>query len=127
MPHFNVQMFDEVLDGKIEPKIISALTDAVVDVYGEQARPLVVVELFGIPQHRWGVGGVPAEGSRPIVTLKMRERALSRPTIDDPPAQLIASVTDAMVGVFGENIREHVNVLVVGIPPGRSGVGGDVV
>lgn len=127
MPHFNVQMFEEVLDGNVEPKIIRALTDAVVKVYGEQARPLVVVELFGIPQRRWGLGGVPAEGNLPIVTLNMREPALNRPTIDDAPAQLIASITDAMVEVFSERIREHVNVLVVGIPTGRSGVGGDVV
>ena len=57
----------------------------------------------------------------------MREPALNRPTSDDAPAELIASITDAMVEVFSERIREHVNVLVVGIPTGRSGVGGDVV
>ena len=57
----------------------------------------------------------------------MREPALNRPTIDDAPAELIASITDAMVEVFSERIREHVNVLVGGIPTGRSGVGGDVV
>lgn len=127
MPHFSVQMFEEVLDGDVEPKIIRALTDAVVEVYGEQARPLVVVEIFGIPRRRWGLGGVPADGNLPIVTLNMREPALNRPTIDDAPAQLIASITDAMVEVFSERIRKHVNVLVVGIPRGRSGVGGDVV
>ena len=127
MPHFNVQMFEEALDGSVEATIIRALTDAVVRVYGERARPLVVVELIGIPRRRWGLGGVPAEANLPIVTLNMREPALNMPTIDDAPAQLIASITDGMVEVFGEHIRKHVNVLVVGIPRGRSGVGGDVV
>lgn len=127
MPHFNVQMLDEALDGQVEPKIIRALTEAVVNVYGEQARPLVVVELFGVPQGRLGVGGVPVEHNVPIVTLNMREPALTRPTIDDIPARLIASITAALVDVFGEHIRPHVNVLVVGIPTGRSGVGGNVV
>jgi phenylpyruvate tautomerase PptA (4-oxalocrotonate tautomerase family) len=127
LPHFNVQMFDEVLDGEVEPKIIRSLTDAVVAVYGEQARPLVVVELFGVPRRRWGMGGVPAAGNAPIVTLNMREPALRRPEIEDPPAKLIGSITDAMVEVFGERIRKYVHVLIVGIPPGRSGVGGEVV
>lgn len=127
MPHFSVQMFDELLDGTVESRTIRALTDAVVRVYGEQARPLAVVELFGIPRHRWGSGGVPAGENAPIVTLNMRETALNRPTIDDAPARLITSITDGMVEVFGEHAREHVNVLIVGIPAGRSGVGGDVV
>ena len=127
MPHFNVHMLDETLDGRNGPKIIRALTDAVVNVYGEHARPLVVVELFGVPRGRLGVGGVPVSDNVPIVTLNMREPALTRPTIDDVPARLIASITDALVDVFGEDIRPRVNVLVVGIPTGRSGVGGNVV
>ena len=59
MPHFNVQIFEEVLNGEIEPKIIRALTAAVVKVCGEQARPLVVEELFGILQQCWGLGACP--------------------------------------------------------------------
>jgi len=35
-----------------EPALIAALTDAVVQVYGEWARDLVVVHLDGIPQGR---------------------------------------------------------------------------
>jgi phenylpyruvate tautomerase PptA (4-oxalocrotonate tautomerase family) len=127
MPHFNVQIREEDLDGKVEPKLIRALTEAVVTVYGEWARAVAVVELFGIPQRRWGIGGIPSEANAPIVTLNMREPALNLPGIGNAPARLIASITDAMVTVFGEPVRKHVSVLVVGVPTGRSGVGGEAV
>jgi phenylpyruvate tautomerase PptA (4-oxalocrotonate tautomerase family) len=128
MPHYNVQMLEETLDGKVEAKIIRALTDAVVEVYGEKARELVVVEIFGIPKARWGRGGEPI-GDETVadVTLNMREIALERPEIDDVPKQLIASITKAVVSVFGDSVRENLNVLIVGIPKGRSGVAGEVV
>lgn len=125
MPHFNVQMFEEALDGEVEPATIRALTDAIVEVYGERARELAVVEIFGIPRHRWGVGGVPATEHRPTVTLAMREPALH--VIDDAPARLIASITDAMAGVLGDAVRDHLAVTIVGIPTGRSGVAGQPV
>lgn len=127
VPHFNVQVLEEMLDGEVETRIIRALTDAVVRVYGDAARPLVVIELFGVPRHRWGAGGVPAPQTSAIASLNMRESALHLPAIDDPPARLIASITDALAGVFGDGVREHLNVLVIGIPAGRSGVGGEVV
>ena len=70
MPHFNVHMFEEALDGEVEPAL-----------------------------H----------------------------VIDDAPRHLIASITDAMAGVLGDDIRAHLAVTVVGIPTGRSGVAGEVV
>jgi phenylpyruvate tautomerase PptA (4-oxalocrotonate tautomerase family) len=127
MPHFNVQIREEELDGKIESELIRALTEAVVTVYGERARALAVVELFGIPQRRWGIGGVPAEANAPVITLNMREPALKLTEIGNAPARLIASITDAVVTVFGEPVRKDVTVLIVGVPAGRSGVGGEVV
>jgi phenylpyruvate tautomerase PptA (4-oxalocrotonate tautomerase family) len=125
MPHFNVHMFDEALDGEVEPATIRALTDAIVDVYGERARELAVVEIFGIPRHRWGIGGAPATEHRPTVTLHMREPALH--LVDDAPERLIASITDAMAHVLGDDIRDHLAVTIVGIPTGRSGVAGQPV
>jgi phenylpyruvate tautomerase PptA (4-oxalocrotonate tautomerase family) len=122
MPHFSVHMFEEALDGEVEPATIRALTDAVVEVYGERARELAVVEIFGVPQRRWGIGGVPATEHRPTVTLHMREPALH--LVDDAPARLIASITDATAGVLGEDIRADLAVTIVGIPTGRSGVAG---
>jgi phenylpyruvate tautomerase PptA (4-oxalocrotonate tautomerase family) len=121
-------MIEETLDGTVEPKIIRALTDAVVEVYGERARELVVVEIFGVPKARWGRGGEPI-GDETVaqVTLNMREIALERPEIDDVPKQLIASITEAVVSVLDDSVREDLNVLIVGIPKGRSGVAGAVV
>ncbi|WP_405723381.1 hypothetical protein OG607_14770 [Streptomyces sp. NBC_01537] len=127
MPHFTVQIHEEELDGKAEPGLIRALTDSVVAVYGERARSAAVVELFGIPRHRWGTAGAPATATAPVVTLNIREPALHLPEIANAPARLIASITDAVVTVFGEPIRRHVTVLIVGIPSGRSGVGGEAV
>lgn len=125
MPHFNVHMFEESLDGVVEGATIRALTDAVVAVYGERARPLAVVEILGVPRSRWGIGGSPAPDHRPIVTLNMREPALHR--VEDAPARLIAAITDAMTGVLGDSVRDHLAVTIVGIPTGRSGVAGEPV
>jgi len=125
MPHFNVHMFEEALDGEVEPATIRALTEALVDVYGERARELVVVEIFGIPRHRWGIGGAPATEHRPTVTLHMREPALH--LVDDAPGRLIASITDAMAVVLGDGVRDLLAVTIVGIPTGRSGVAGQPV
>jgi phenylpyruvate tautomerase PptA (4-oxalocrotonate tautomerase family) len=127
MPHFSVQIREADLDGTTEPRLIRALTDAVAAVYGEWARAVAVVDLFGIPQGRSGIGGLPTDVNAPIVTLTTREGALHRPEIPDAAARLIASITDAVVTVFGEAVRPHVTVLVIGIPSGRSGVGGEPV
>lgn len=124
MPHFNVHMFEEALDGEVEPATIRALTDALVEVYGERARELAVVEILGIPRHRWGIGGTPAVEHRPTVTLHLREPAIH--LVDDAPERLIAAITDAMARVLGDDIRAHLAVTIVGIPTGRSGVAGQV-
>jgi phenylpyruvate tautomerase PptA (4-oxalocrotonate tautomerase family) len=124
VPHFNVHMFEEALDGEVEPATIRALTDALVEVYGERARELAVVEILGIPRHRWGIGGTPAVEHRPTVTLHLREPAIH--LVDDAPERLIAAITDAMARVLGDDIRAHLAVTIVGIPTGRSGVAGQV-
>lgn len=38
--------------------------------------------------------------------------------------RIIRAMTDAMVSVIGENIREQTQVLVQGLPPAQWGVGG---
>jgi hypothetical protein len=58
------------------------------------------VDLIGIPQHRRGIGGVPAESDAPLVTLSMREAAYHLPEIPDAPVRLVAAITDALVGVL---------------------------
>ncbi|MFC4503086.1 MULTISPECIES: hypothetical protein [Streptomyces] len=126
MPHFSVHIREEALDGTVEPKLISALTDAVGAVYGERLRRLVGVDLIGIPQHRRGIGGVPSGIDAPLVTLSMREAAYHLPEIPDAPARLVGTITEALVGVLGEGIREQVIVTIVGVPEGRTGVAGAV-
>ncbi|MCQ4211681.1 MULTISPECIES: hypothetical protein [Streptomyces] len=126
MPHFNVHIREEALDGTVEPKLISALADAVGAVYGPDFRRLVGVDLIGIPQHRRGIGGVPTDLDAPLVTLSMREAAYHVPEVPDAPARLVTATTDALVDVLGEDIRKQVIVTVVGVPDGRTGVAGTV-
>jgi len=123
MPHFTVQMREADLDGTVEPKLIAGLADAVGAVYGERLRSLAVVEIFGVPEGRWGVGGVPAPTPAPVVHLNLREAALR---VDGAPERLIAGITDAVAGALGEEVRGEVTVGLTGVPPGRSGVGGTV-
>lgn len=127
MPHFDVQIHEEALDGTVEPQLIRELTEGAVSVHGEAFRELVVVELFGTPEGRWGEGGVPSGRLAPVVTLRLREGAFSLPQFEKAPERLIAALTDGVVAVFGEEIRERVTVRLVGVPSGRSGVGGELV
>lgn len=126
MPHFTVQICEEALDTEVERGLIKALTGTIGAVFGARAQALVpVVELVGIPGRRWGVGGEPTAGGTPapVVTLGLRERALSLP---DAPAQLIGAITDAVAGVLGTSVRARTTVVLAGVPAGRSGVGGEV-
>ena len=123
MPHLTVHALEEDLDGR-EPELISALTDAVVDVYGEPARPDVVVLLAGLPRGRWGIGGQPVKTASPAVTFGIREQAFARPDAPELLARLVAGVTDAVTSVFGEQVRAGVRVELVGNPGGRTAVGG---
>ncbi|MBH5333579.1 hypothetical protein IHE55_01665 [Streptomyces pactum] len=127
MPHFQVRVAEQHLDGTAEPKLIAGLTDAVTQVFGERMRALVVVELFGVPDGRWGVGGVPVDGPAPDITLHMREGAFHRPEIPDAPARLIAAATEAVTAALGATLGAGATVRLVGVPAGRSGVGGQVV
>jgi phenylpyruvate tautomerase PptA (4-oxalocrotonate tautomerase family) len=45
---------------EIVARLISGVTDAVVDVFGERVRSGVTVELVGTPEGRTGIGGVVA-------------------------------------------------------------------
>ncbi|GAA0461335.1 hypothetical protein Ade02nite_15830 [Paractinoplanes deccanensis] len=126
MPHLSVHALESDLAGR-ETTLIEKLTEAVVAVYGEWARGIVVVQLFGLPPHRWGIGGAPAVAPSPSVTFGIKEAAFGRPDADEIVARLVSGVTDAVVDVFGERVRAGVTVELVGTRAGRSGVGGVVV
>jgi phenylpyruvate tautomerase PptA (4-oxalocrotonate tautomerase family) len=123
MPHLSVHVLESDLAGR-ETALIEKLTDAVVAVYGEWARGIADVRLIGLPPHRWGIGGAPAQAPSPSVTFGIREAVFSRPDADQIVARLIAGVTDAVVDVFGERVRAGVTVELVATVAGRTGVGG---
>ena len=126
MPHLSVYALESDLAGR-ETALIHKLTDAVVAVYGEWARAITDVRLIGLPPHRWGIGGTPAQAPSPSVTFGIREAAFTRPDADEIVARLVAEVTDAVVEVFGERVRAGVTVELVATPAGRTAVGGVIV
>jgi phenylpyruvate tautomerase PptA (4-oxalocrotonate tautomerase family) len=125
MPHLTARVPEANLAGR-EPALITALTDAVVEVYGEWARDIVVVHLDGVPQGRWGIGGRAADDAAPAITLGIREAALTRPGGSQIAARLVAALTDAVGSVLGEQARGGTSVELIATPPGRTGIGGTI-
>jgi len=126
MPHFTVHISEAVLDRQTEEGLIRGLTDAVDSVHGERFTHLVAVDLIGIPRGRRGLGGKPTAQVSPNITLSLREAAYRHPDVPDAPAQLISAITESVVGVLGEQVREQVTVGLSATPEGRSGAGGRV-
>ena len=56
----------------------------------------------------------------PLVEVKLYDRRIN----DDVVPRVIEKVTDAIREVIGEDIREHVWVLVEGLSPKQWGIGG---
>jgi phenylpyruvate tautomerase PptA (4-oxalocrotonate tautomerase family) len=125
MPHLTARVPEAQLAGR-EQALITALTDAVAEVYGQWAREIVVVYLDGVPQGRWGIGGRAADDAAPAITFGIREAALSRPGGGEVAARLVAGLTDAVAGVLGEQTRVGTRVELVGTPEGRTGIGGTI-
>jgi phenylpyruvate tautomerase PptA (4-oxalocrotonate tautomerase family) len=123
MPHLTARLPEARLAGQ-EPALIAALTNAVVQVYGEWVRDLVVVHLDGIPHGRWGIGGRAADDAAPAITFGIREAALARPDGSGIAARLVAGLTDAVASVLGEEARSGTSVELVATPEGRAGLGG---
>jgi phenylpyruvate tautomerase PptA (4-oxalocrotonate tautomerase family) len=121
VPHMQVRVVEDELGRGMEARLIAALTEAVASVYGEWVRPQAVVDILGVPRERWGVGGVPGAAVAPQVTLTTRERALQAP---DGAPRLIGAITAAVGELFGDRARAAADVVLVGVPEGRSGVGG---
>ncbi|WP_436529533.1 tautomerase family protein [Actinoplanes sp. HUAS TT8] len=123
MPHLNVHAPENDLAGN-EVALIAGLTEAVVAVYGEWARELVVVRLIGLPPHRWGVGGVPAAEPAPAVRFGIKEGAFHRPDSAELIGRLAAGVTDVLAAVIGERVRPGATIEFVATLPGRTATGG---
>jgi phenylpyruvate tautomerase PptA (4-oxalocrotonate tautomerase family) len=125
MPHLTARVPEAQLAGR-EPALITALTDAVAEVYGEWARDMVVIHLDGVPRGRWGIGGKAADDAAPAITFGIREAALARPDGKQVTARLIARLTDAVASVLGEHARSGTSVELAATPEGRTGIGGAV-
>lgn len=57
MPLITAKMFEGRLDPDTEPRVIAALTEALVSVFGEEIRDQTWVVLEEVPRTRWGFGG----------------------------------------------------------------------
>ncbi|NUW34904.1 tautomerase family protein [Nonomuraea sp. SMC257] len=126
MPHLTVRVLEPQLGGK-ETALIAALTEAVVEVYGEWARDVVVIHLDGVPAGRWGLGGEPVEEAPPAIMFGIREAAFTRPDSEELVARLVRTVTGAVAGVLGAHLRDTITVELVATPAGRTAVGGVIV
>jgi phenylpyruvate tautomerase PptA (4-oxalocrotonate tautomerase family) len=119
MPHLTVRLPEAQLAGHELP-LITALTDAVVSVYGAWARDLVVIHLDGVPPNRWAIGGHPVAATGPAITFHIREAALTRPDGPEVAARLAAALADAATSVLGDEFRSSTTIDLVGTPPGRT-------
>jgi phenylpyruvate tautomerase PptA (4-oxalocrotonate tautomerase family) len=126
MPHLTVHALEGDLAGR-EAALAEALTASVAAVYGQWARELVSVQLIGLPTGRWAIGGQLVQTTSPAITFSVREAMFTRPDAHELIPLLIASVTDAVASVVGEQSRAGISVELVATPAGRTGLGGVLV
>lgn len=122
MPHLTVHLPENRLTGK-EPELVTALTEAIVDVYGEWARDLVSIRLAGVPAGRFAQGGKAVDTNVSVI-LGIRAGVFDRPDATHVTARLGAALTDAITRVLGEELLTGTMVELVASPPERTFVGG---
>ncbi|GAA2160058.1 hypothetical protein [Actinomadura napierensis] len=122
MPHLTAHLPEDKLAGN-EFELITALTEAIVGVYGEWARDLVGIRLAGVPAGRFAQGGKAVDTGASLV-LGVRAAAFDRPDAAEITANLGAALTDAVTGVLGEDVRAGTMVELVASPQERTFVGG---
>ncbi|MEU5085084.1 hypothetical protein ACH4ON_34005 [Streptomyces eurythermus] len=105
--------------------LVAALTDAIVDVYGEWARDLVSVRLAGVPAGRFAQGGKAGDTNASVI-MGVRAGVFERPDATEITARLGTGLTDAIARVAGEDLRAGTMVELVASPPERTFVGGAV-
>ena len=124
MPHLTVHLPENRLTGN-EPELITALTEAIIDVYGEWARDLVSIRLAGVSAGRFAQGGK-AVDTNASVTLGVRAGVFDRPDAAEITTRLGTALTDAITQVLGEGLRAGTMVELVASPPERTFVGGSL-
>src|SRR3954447_9919802 len=103
VPHLTVHLPENRLTGK-EPELVTALTEAIVDVYGEWARDLVSIRLAGVPADRFAQGGKAVDTNASVI-LGIRAGVFDRPDAAQIVARFGAALTDAITRVLGEELR----------------------
>ncbi|PZT70786.1 hypothetical protein DN402_05320 [Streptomyces sp. SW4] len=122
MPHLTVHLPENRLTGK-ESMLVTALTDAIVSVYGEWARDLVSIRLTGVPAGRFAQGGKAVDTSASVV-MGIRAGVFDRPDAAQITAHLGTALTDALTHVIGDDMRTGTMVELVASPPERTFLGG---
>jgi 4-oxalocrotonate tautomerase len=59
MPLIQVRLLEKVLTSSQKKQIITKLTDAMVSIEGENARPVTWVVIDEVRSGEWGIGGKP--------------------------------------------------------------------
>lgn len=57
MPFANLKVPADTLEPESKKKLVDAVTEAYVDVYGERARATVLVVVDEVPDGGWSIGG----------------------------------------------------------------------
>lgn len=72
MPFIQVKLIEEVLTPSQKKEIITKLTDAIVSVEGEGARPVTWVVIEEVRSGQWGIAGqgLTSEAARALVAGK---------------------------------------------------------
>lgn len=59
MPLIQVKLIEEVFTSEQKRQIIERLTDTMVEIEGENMRPVTWVVVEEVPSGQWGIGGSP--------------------------------------------------------------------
>ncbi len=59
MPLINVKLIEGVFDADQKREIVTRLTDAMVEIEGENMRPVTWVLVEEVASGQWGIGGNP--------------------------------------------------------------------
>jgi phenylpyruvate tautomerase PptA (4-oxalocrotonate tautomerase family) len=122
VPHLTVHLPEDKLAGN-ESELITALTEAIVGVYGEWARDLASIRLSGVPAGRFAQGGKAVDTTISLL-MGVRAAAFDRPDAAEITAALAAALTDAITDVLGEDLRPGTTVELVASPQERTFVAG---
>jgi 4-oxalocrotonate tautomerase len=74
MPFINVKLIEGVFDASQKREIVERLTDAIVEIEGENMRPVTWCVVEEVRSGDWGIGG------NPLTTVDVKNLAAGVPT-----------------------------------------------